>query len=322
MMVAGASRVMRGLDDRRQVPAGVCLPPLGHHARRRNSGDFSGHIAGSLAGSLTGGTRFRAVLLLSLVAIRPVGAVAMDMPAVCKGEIAQAAHLVSIVDATTFKLDDGRTVRLAGVGVEDQDTDTTAYDGSAMADLRPGQALSLFAVSARPDRWGRFSARIGVVQSGAGEPVSWLAGALVARGQVQVMPGDGASACHDALYGLEIEARAARHGVWADPANRVWQANDPALGQDGVGAWRIVSGRVLSVGVTQYNHYLNFGRDWNTDFTVTVRTKDVERFAAAGRHPAGLEGRVVRVRGWLRAWNGAVIDVRWPGEIEVVDGRD
>lgn len=355
MMVAGTKRAMTGFGDSRYVSVGVHLPARRRCVQRPSSGGFSGGLASRLA-SLSG---IRATLMLILVALAPVGAAAMDMPAACRGENAQAAHLVSIVDATTFTLDDGRTVRLAGVGhpvvplvrlgaqdgahtvgdmaaepvtvaldvAEDgakgvSDPAAMASGWSATVDLQPGQALSLFAVSPKPDRWGRFSARVGVVQSGAGEPVSWLAGELVARGQAYVMPQDGATACHDALYGLEIAARAARRGLWAEPANGVWQADDPALARDGVGAWRIVSGRVLSVGVTQYNHYLNFGRDWNSDFTVTVRTKDVERFAAAGRHPAGLEGRMVRVRGWLRAWNGAVIDMRWPGEIEVVDGRD
>lgn len=241
------------------------------------------------------------------------------LPAVCADQSPKDARLVSGSPISGLALADGRTVMLADVGFPEPRLPDAARV------IAPGQPLRLHAVSQTPDRWGRFSAHVVVRaenrHAGAGEGV-WLSGALVAEGAAFVQPGDGPTACIDALHALERAARAARRGLWAASENRVRSARDPELAAQATGRWGIVEGRVVSVGETKYRHYLNFGRDWNTDFTVTVRSGDVERFAAAGRHPAGLAGRVIRVRGFLRAWNGAAIDVTRPGEIEVVDERD
>ena len=270
----------------------------------------------------------RAVALF-VATIMPAAAWAMEMPDGCRSSDGEPARLVSMDAAATLQLEDGRAIRLAdvdfgGSGEGGRAAGARSVTASVIASLLPGQKLVVYPVSAKPDRWGRMAAHVRVVEVDENENLAggWLAGLLVASGQARVLPLDSAVGCIDALYGLEARARQARLGLWQDPANRVWSANDPKLGDEATGAWRIVAGRVVSVGITKTNHYLNFGRDWDTDFTVTVRTDDVERFAAAGRHPVGLEGRFVRVRGWLRKRNGAVIDVKRPGEIEVVDGRE
>ncbi len=265
------------------------------------------------------------------------------MPQAC-GETGQPARLAAVESAQVLRLDDGRAVRLAdiGPGTASDREPVTGASGEAWADetvLRTGRALMLYAASKTPDRWGRMVAHVralpgdhpvgepvvGESSTGAGAAADhadvWVSGLMVEQGLAVVMPGDGPVACIDALYGREIRARAARRGLWRNPENRVLRANDPALAE-AAGGWRIVAGRVISVGETKSTHYLNFGRDWSTDFTVTVRASDVQRFAAAGRHPIGLKGHLVRVRGWLREWNGAAMDVRRPGEIEVVDGRE
>lgn len=266
---------------------------------------------------------------------------AMEMPAVCQIAKEQTAEVLparlravsalASADGTALTLEDGRTIRLADIGVPRAELyETIAGEKAvpqppALAELEPGRSLLVSVQSDTPDRWGRIAAHVslpGNLSGDAAAPAEWLSGHLVANGRAFVLPGDGETACIDALYALEADARHARRGLWRDPAHRVWMADDERLSEEATGAWRIVSGRVVSVGVTKTNHYLNFGRDWNTDFTVTVQTRDVERFAAAGRHPEGLKGRLVRVRGWLRKWNGAVIEVTRPGEIEVIDGRD
>ncbi|AXS42131.1 hypothetical protein [Breoghania sp. L-A4] len=282
-----------------------------------------------------------ALSLVSLDATRAASGLAESeiaasgMPEVC-GRDGEAARLAGFEDPYVLRLADGRAVRLADIGPGAPASRAPVATGAggnelgadergaaAVLDLRPGRALMLFPASKTPDRWGRMPAHVRLPPDGAdGDHADvWLSGWMVARGQALVVPGEGAVGCIDALYALESSAREAGRGLWRHPENRVLSAGDPALAK-AAGGWRIVAGRVVSVGETKSTHYLNFGRDWSTDFTVTVRASDVQRFAAAGRHPVGLKGHLVRVRGWLREWNGAAMDVRRPGEIEVVDGRE
>ena len=86
------------------------------------------------------------------------------------------------------------------------------------------------------------------------------------------------------VAGSEAEARAKRFGVWASPAYRIESADDierlGALTQ----SYQLVEGTVLSVGQGAGRVYLNFARDWEGNFTISVERKDLAVFAAAGIH--------------------------------------
>ncbi len=64
--------------------------------------------------------------------------------------------------------------------------------------------------------------------------------------------------------------------------------------------------------------YLNFGDDWRTDFTISIAPKSVRLFKAAGIELGTYEGRSVRVRGWLKSFNGPMIEATHPEQIEVL----
>ena len=80
----------------------------------------------------------------------------------------------------------------------------------------------------------------------------------------------------------------------------------------------LVEGQVLSVGGSSSRTYLNFGADFRTDFTVSVAGRDRRTFAAAGLDLKGLEGHIIRVRGWLDSINGPMVEATHPEQIELV----
>jgi hypothetical protein len=80
----------------------------------------------------------------------------------------------------------------------------------------------------------------------------------------------------------------------------------------------LVEGRVREVARVRGRGFLNFGADWKTDFTIVIAPKDMKRFEADGVAPEDYAGRRVRVHGWLRSYNGPMIDVTHPEQIEVL----
>ena len=64
--------------------------------------------------------------------------------------------------------------------------------------------------------------------------------------------------------------------------------------------------------------YLNFGPDYRTDFTIAIARRDLKLF---GRDFDGkaLEGKTLRVRGWLKSVNGPMIEATHPEQIEMVN---
>jgi hypothetical protein len=96
------------------------------------------------------------------------------------------------------------------------------------------------------------------------------------------------------LLASESEARGKGLGVWSSPAYRVESADD-VDGLDHLAqTYQLVEGKVLSVGEGAGRIYLNFARDWKSDFTISVARKDVSVFDAAGLDLEALAGQHVR----------------------------
>ncbi len=70
----------------------------------------------------------------------------------------------------------------------------------------------------------------------------------------------------------------------------------------------MIEGKVFSVRESGGTIYVNFGRRWAQSLTVTIRKRDARQFAAAGIEPKKLEGRLVRVRGFIEERNGARLE--------------
>ena len=106
--------------------------------------------------------------------------------------------------------------------------------------------------------------------------------ALLAQGHARVSANIGDSACAASLLAAEQAARAAGLGLWADPYYVMRNAEDPAGILAVRGHFAVVEGKVLSVRESGGTIYVNFGRRWSDDFTVTVLKRNERSFTAAG----------------------------------------
>ncbi len=74
---------------------------------------------------------------------------------------------------------------------------------------------------------------------------------------------------------------------------------------------------MLDVAEVRTGVYLNFEENWREDFTVFIPKRDLRRFGGKEHELGLLEGRIIRVRGWLKLRNGPMIDVSHPEQIEI-----
>src|SRR5690606_15278392 len=110
----------------------------------------------------------------------------------------------------------------------------------------------------------------------------------------------------------------AGRGLWALPDYAVRSPDPHALAQE-LDTFQVVEGVVVSAAETRDFLYLNFGLDYRTDFTVSIAARDLRAVRATGLEPLALEGARIRVRGYLHAVNGPMIDVTHAAQIEVLD---
>ena len=127
---------------------------------------------------------------------------------------------------------------------------------------------------------------------------------------------------------LEADARRNKRGLWSDPRFRVLSATEPDLAR-WVGRYVLIEGRVVSTGVSGTRRYLNFGKDFRSDFAVVLDDKDTgsakrgsarraSRFAAEGFDSVDIVGKTIRVRGVLTLGGGGLIVPSVPEELEWV----
>ena len=236
---------------------------------------------------------------------------------VCVPRASFTASVKSVPDGRSIVLDDGREILLA----------TIETPGHWARDVLPalvtGRALSVEPLSVGTDRYGRLAAR--AFLSIEDTPRS-LEAELVAKGVAMVgISGNGAQKggdpCRNVLLAQEASARTARLGLWADPDYDPKAADNPPVILGSKGRFAVIEGKVLSVRESGGTIYVNFGRRWSEDFTVTILKRISARFIGAGLDPKRLEGRRIRVRGFVEERGGPWIEATAPEQFEIADNR-
>jgi hypothetical protein len=165
------------------------------------------------------------------------------------------------------------------------------------------------------DRHGRLVAQLWRAAADGSKDL-WLQGELLADGLARVATTPDNVLLAPEMLRVEDEARSARRGLWGDPRYRVRTPEDAGAVLDG---FQIVEGRVVAVAVRRGIGYVNFGADYRTDLTLSLSREALRLMRAANFDPASLQGSRVRARGWLRSFNGPLIEITHPEQIEVLE---
>jgi endonuclease YncB( thermonuclease family) len=251
--------------------------------------------------------RFLMAVLLCAIAPAVAGAA---LAAPCSFEAQGEGRVSAILDARTFRMDDGREVRLAGI-----ETVTTTNGVAALGALAAGRNVSLRGETDAPDRYGRQPAFVFVDQAATS-----VQNQLLGQGDALVSGNVADKACAAELLAAEAAARRARRGIWADSA-AIKNAESAGDISARIGQFTVVEGKVLSVRQAGAMTYINFGRRWTRDFAVTISRRVWPAFEAAGISLKALENRRIRVRGFIEARGGPRIEALRVGQIELADSN-
>jgi endonuclease YncB( thermonuclease family) len=244
----------------------------------------------------------------------------------CAFEPQGEGRVAAIIDARSFRLEDGREIRLAGIEpfladksrdkktVDEKSSDQKSNDTSALSAIIAGREVTLSGQDDTPDRYGRQPAFVFLAASAT--PVQAL---LLAQGAALASPTVTDKGCALVLAAAEAEARRAKLGAWGTPM-AIKNAESPGDILAGIGRFTVVEGNVLSVRQAGTTTYLNFGRNWTQDFAVTISRRTLPLFEAAGIALKSFEKRRIRVRGWVEARGGPRIEVLSVGQIELLGG--
>ena len=248
----------------------------------------------------------------------------------CGGDEIARGSASRILDGRTFLLDDGREVRLAAIEVpplpppNEPDAATGGMAKDALAGLLAGVEVVLRRAEFPSDRYGRIMAYAVALRGDSDRPVQ---SELISGGFARVGDRVGSRDCAMELLRREDTARQAKLGLWARPSYDPLQADHPADILAQRGRFALVEGSVISVHESGATAYVNFGRHWSEDISVTIRKRNEGSFTAANLDLKRFAGRRLRVRGWVEArgglngspWHAPWIEAVHPEQIEAAD---
>jgi endonuclease YncB( thermonuclease family) len=234
-----------------------------------------------------------------------------------------SGRVAGVIDGDTVVLEDGSEVRLVGtqapklpLGRRGFPTWPLAPEArAALESLTLGKRVELRYGGERIDRHGRKLAHLFVESDG---PL-WVQGEMVRRGLARTYSFADNRSCVRELQSREATARTGRRGIWTNGYYRLRDAAEPAALLRLVDTYQLVEGRVLAAADVRGRIFLNFGPNYRDDFTAVVAPGDARRFRGGPIDLLALEGRRVRVRGWLENHNGPSIDVTHPEQIEIIE---
>jgi endonuclease YncB( thermonuclease family) len=275
------------------------------------------------------------LLTPALAAAAPESKRAAHASAACTLEMVASGTVATVIDGRTFVLEDGREVRLPSIEVPPppepnptpaaapaagDPTPPTPPDASqaatdALKTLLAGRPVSLRASKLVTDRYGRILADALVTRDGYPGSAEKT---LLSQGLARLAARLGEPGCLTELRAAERVGRAAKLGLWADPRYSPKQAESVVEISAERGRFTLVEGKVVSVRESGGTIYVNFGRRWSEDFTVTILKRNERQFIEAGLRPSGLSGRRVMVRGWIEERGGPWIDAMGPEQIEII----
>lgn len=207
------------------------------------------------------------------------------------------------VSGEIVALEDGRTVRLAGIEAPERGEPHGETSRAALQALVAGKSVILSYGGARQDPFGR-----PVAQMRLSPDRAWVQARLLEAGAARVRTYADNRALADEMLAHEAKARAAGRGLWALRDYRVLLPVE-AHGHAG---FAIVEGRVVRV----YRERRQTVLSLDGHVFAEAPNAALDDFAAAGEAPASLAGKLVRVRGRLD--RGGDLRLDHPEALEVL----
>jgi len=228
------------------------------------------------------------------------------------------ADVLEVITPYTIKLNNGDIIRLSGLHMTDYTADhagpfaLTAL--KIMKDMLEDESVTIYQTT-RKD-WGRKN-RMGhtLAHLVRNKDNAWAQGTLVGLGLAQVKTSQRNPEMAEQLYALEKAARLDKTGIWANE-KLVLSVEDTT---NHINSFQIVKGVVQSAALKKNRVYLNFGKNWRDDFTITIAPEDKRFFTKAGHNPLDWNGKKIRVRGWIEDYNGPNIEINHPQSLEVLE---
>lgn len=238
-----------------------------------------------------------------------------------------------IIDGQTLLLTNGKIIRLTGIDLPVHKTNPD-FDFSFQAkefledtllSKSSGAGRDIMVYQTRKAEKGRINRMnhdlghilVKSLKTETGDKSQiWLQGALIDKGLARVYTSPTNPQLSAVMLEQETKARSSSIGLWAKDSPFALITPDQAA--DHLGDFVVLQGRVVNAASVKNNLYLNFGDNWRNDFTVMIDTAQRKKLSQQSISPTSLSNKTIRVRGWLREYNGPLIELEDINHLEII----
>jgi len=144
---------------------------------------------------------------------------------------------------------------------------------------------------------------------------NWINGQLIEQGLAILSGANNGPIKLNELRALEKKAERNNLGYWGTGDFQAFTA----LSYKGpFYKFIIVEGLVLQTKKVKAQLYINFEEDWRKDFSLSIKKALWKNFSKAGVNLEALAGKKIRVRGWVRKYNGPFLDIHDLSQLEIL----
>ncbi len=260
--------------------------------------------------------KIAAILFFLILLTRPAAAEDLAQPgALQKGARQQVTR---VIDGDTVLLADKTRVRLVGIQAPKLPLGRKGFrqwplspqSKKALSDLVLNRFVTLYYGGRSRDRYDRALAHL------FRDDGLWVQGEMLTSGMARVYSFADNRAMIDQMMQREQDARHHNRGIWALD---YYRPKDQAVADRHRNSFQVVTGTVRAVAHIRGAWYLNFGDDWREDFTIVIKAKAARLFDKSNLRPDAYQGKKIEARGWLKSYNGPMIEATHPEQIMIIE---
>lgn len=223
-----------------------------------------------------------------------------------------------VIDPLRLRLQDGRIIQLTGLeipGLEasdpgDQAAQTFEWLKKTVEKKQVTFYQTKHEIEGRRNRMGHY---LGHIETR--EDKVWLQGAYLLNGWAHIQPSPLHTEMATQMLAFQSLAMEGKRGLWADEKQTILGPENAA---DKMNGWAIVEGTIVKAAMSNNTVYLNFGEDWRKDFTIGIDPEVRRQLSKKQISAIDLQGRHVRVYGWVESYNGPFIKLSNAAWLEIL----
>lgn len=227
--------------------------------------------------------------------------------------VATPVKIKQAIDAITLLSETGEIYSLTGLNIPD-DNDTAPKTQKRLTELTAGKNCTIY--QTRNEKVGRINRMNQILgHFTCGKDDIWIQGTLLNEGLARVRTTPENDQLATMMLILESAARGRKQGLWSLPVNAPLP-HDKA--DTRINSFEIVEGKIFATAQNRDAIFLNFTSDWKSDFSIGIPAKLRRDFSKSRIDLMSLKGKTVRVRGWMRNYNGPYIELDHAEQLEII----